>query len=137
METSNRESGSLSLLLVEDDAEACTLVARALSMKFRQIRLLTAENGALGLELYQEHRPDIVLTDIKMPVMDGITMAGKIRELHDHAVICVLSAYCDAQEYRKQAEGLDVCHFLPKPVDYSTLFAAIDDCIATVAKRWS
>lgn len=123
---------SFSLLYVEDDPEARTLVAKALSMKFRQMQLFSAENGAEGLRLYQEHRPDIVLTDIKMPEMDGITMAGKIREIHDGAVICVLSAYCDAQEFQRQAEELNLSHSLAKPVDYRTLFATIDSCLATL-----
>lgn len=135
METANQDAGSFSLLYVEDDAEARALVAKALSFKFRQMKLMCAENGAEGLQLFQEHRPDIVLTDIKMPEMDGITMAGKIRKLHDQAVICVLSAYSDAQEFQEQAKELNLSHCLAKPVDYRTLFVAIDSCLATVAER--
>jgi len=134
MQLASTKPGSFSLLYVEDDPEARTLVERALSLKFPNIRVISAENGAIGLDLYQEHRPDIVLTDIKMPEMDGITMAGRIRELHESAVICVLSAYCDAQEFQLKAEALNVAHCLAKPVDYRTLFTAIDSCLATVER---
>lgn len=136
METTNPVQPRFSLLYVEDDSEARSLIERALSLKFRDLRLLSAESGLAGLKLYQEHQPDIILTDIKMPEMDGITMASKIREIDGQAVICVLSAYCDAELFRQRAEELDIVEFLAKPVDYRALFATIDRCIQALVERF-
>jgi YesN/AraC family two-component response regulator len=135
MEVFNPEKHVCSLLYVEDDPEARDLVNRALSLKFRNIRLLTAENGAVGLELYQKHRPEIVLTDIKMPVMDGIMMAAQIRGQQPDAVIAVISAYCDTQQYQANAVALGITHCVSKPVAFSKLFATIEKCLSEVIDR--
>jgi len=132
METASQAGSGHSLLFVEDDSEARALVAKAISFRFRELTLFSADNGMNGLDLFQKHQPEIVLTDIKMPEMDGITMAGKIRELHNDAVICVLSAYCDADQFKERIEHLDIFECLVKPVDYRALFATIDRCLATL-----
>jgi YesN/AraC family two-component response regulator len=132
MEAFNPEKHACSLLYVEDDPEARDLVNRAIALKFRNIRLLTAENGAVGLELYEEHRPEIVLTDIKMPVMDGMTMAAEIRGRHPDTVIAVISAYCDTQQYQADAVEIGIIHCVSKPVDYRALFATIEKCLSEV-----
>ncbi len=48
-------------------------------LKFPDVELYTAENGKAGLDIFHEHAPDIVITDINMPVMDGIKMATEIK----------------------------------------------------------
>jgi len=132
MELVKPEAGNLSLLFVEDDPVARELINVALSIKFPKLRMLTAENGKVGLDLYEQHRPDIVLTDIKMPVMDGIAMASAIRGLHPEAVIAVMSAYCDTPQYLESAHAIGISHCVVKPVDYHTLFATIEECIGEV-----
>lgn len=129
MEPRNSE-GIYSLLYVEDDPMARDMINQAISLKFRNVRLFSAENGAIGLELYKEHRPDIVLTDIKMPVMDGLTMAAEIRELQPEAIITVVSAYSDTDQFQARADEIGFNHCIRKPVDYRNLFATIEECIA-------
>lgn len=132
MEAFNPEKHACSLLYVEDDPDARDLINRAISLKFRNLRLLTAENGAVGLQLYREHRPEIVLTDIKMPVMDGMTMAAGIKAQQPDAVIAVISAYCDTQQYQANAAEIGIVHCVSKPVDYKALFATIEKCLSEV-----
>lgn len=120
------------MLYVEDDPAARELVNTAISFKFRNIRVLTAEDGAMGLALYKEHYPDIVLTDIKMPVMDGLTMAAEIRKLRTPTVIAVMSAYCDTRHYEETAAQLGITDCVLKPVDFIDLFATITTCLAKV-----
>lgn len=122
-----------SLLTVEDDPEARALLGRLILLAFPHLTLLAAENGKAGLDLYRLHRPDIVLTDIKMPVMNGIEMASEIRRLDPGAVIAFVSAYCDTAPYQGSAGEIGVRHLVTKPVDYNTLFATIRDCIDEVA----
>jgi signal transduction histidine kinase/ligand-binding sensor domain-containing protein/CheY-like chemotaxis protein len=65
------------LLIVEDNLEILSFVSKNLSDEFNCV---TAQNGKLGLEAALAHPPDIIVTDIMMPVMDGIEMCRKLRE---------------------------------------------------------
>jgi signal transduction histidine kinase/ligand-binding sensor domain-containing protein/DNA-binding response OmpR family regulator len=65
------------LLIVEDNLEILSFIAKSLSSEFRCI---TAHNGKLGLEAALEHLPDVIVTDIMMPVMDGMEMCRKLKE---------------------------------------------------------
>jgi YesN/AraC family two-component response regulator len=122
-----------SLLAVEDDPIARDLMGKAICYAFPKLRLLTAENGVAGLELYKEHHPDIVLTDVRMPVMDGIAMATEIKRLDPEAVIAVVSAYCDTAQYLSGAEAIGIHHYIRKPVDFDALFATIRECLGEVS----
>jgi DNA-binding response OmpR family regulator/two-component sensor histidine kinase len=65
------------LLIVEDNAEIASFISRSLAGEFRCI---TAQNGKLGLETALARLPDIILSDIMMPVMDGIEMCRRLKE---------------------------------------------------------
>jgi PAS domain S-box-containing protein len=72
---------SLEILLVEDSEDNRLLVQLYLSKTMHQLE--TAENGEVALEMFQKKRYDLVLMDMQMPVMDGYTATGKIREWED------------------------------------------------------
>ena len=76
----------------------------------------TAINGKRGLALIQEKQPDIVITDIKMSVMDGLAMIRAAQEQHVDTVFVVLSGYGD-YEYTSQAMQLGIRHYILKPCD--------------------
>ena len=80
----------------------------------------TAHDGLDGLALICELKPDIVLTDIRMPNMDGLTMLAAIRSEHPEIQMSVLTAYRDF-EYARQAITLGVCRYLLKPSDLEEL----------------
>ncbi len=67
----------LELLYVEDDCETREFISAILKRRFKNIH--TAENGKVGLELFKKHRFPLVITDIKMPVMNGVEMIEHIR----------------------------------------------------------
>jgi YesN/AraC family two-component response regulator len=129
------DQSSYSLLLVEDDPIASSFISKAISLKFPGLRLLVAENGQRGLALYKEHRPEIVLTDIKMPVMDGITMSAEIKALNPKTIVTVISAYCDTQQYQTTAGEIGIDHCLTKPIDYKSLFQTIEKCLAEIESK--
>ena len=91
MPVSNSSQSKISLLCVEDDSVSRDLIHRMISMKFPEIELHLAENGKIGLELFKEKMPQIVMTDIRMPVMDGVTMAGEIKELCPETRIIIVA----------------------------------------------
>ena len=131
MEPSNGSDSRLSLLYVEDEPEIRELLRGVLARKFPDLEIHTAENGMAGLELFKAQRPDIVLTDIRMPVMDGIQMARAVREENPMASIIVISA-CSDTDHLLEAIRMGISRYVLKPVDHKMLFQAIDDCVARI-----
>ena len=84
----------------------------------------TAHDGISGLELIRSIHPDIVLTDIRMPNMDGLTMLAAIRSEFPDIQMSVLTAYRDF-EYARQAITLGVCRYLLKPSNLDELKEAM------------
>ena len=84
----------------------------------------TAGNGAEGLRMVHELRPDILLTDIRMPNMDGLSMIAALRSEFPRLQIAVLTAFRDF-EYAQTALNLGVCRYLLKPSKLDELYEAI------------
>ena len=84
----------------------------------------TAHDGVSGLELIRSLRPDIVLTDIRMPNLDGLTMLAAIRSEFPGIQMSVLTAYRDF-EYARKAITLGVCRYLLKPSNLDELQEAV------------
>ena len=89
----------------------------------------TAHDGVSGLELIRKVRPDIVLTDIRMPNMDGLTMLAAIRSEFPEIQMSVLTAYRDF-EYARKAITLGVCRYLLKPSNLEELKEAIRQMVS-------
>jgi two-component system, sensor histidine kinase and response regulator len=123
-----RDNAELSLLLVEDEEPARASLRRMLSLKFPELVIHTAENGLAGLELYRRCLPELVITDIRMPQLNGIEMAQAIRAMSPQAQIIVLSAHSDSR-FRDDAANTGVARYLLKPVDGRELFAAVEGCL--------
>ncbi|MFZ4855804.1 MAG: ATP-binding protein [Desulfuromonadaceae bacterium] len=107
---------SLTLLYVEDEEFTREIFSEFLSRLVGV--LITAKNGAEGLDAYRKHRPDIVITDVQMPVMDGMTMMREIRTLDEYkpVPIFVMTAF-DQVDYLKRSIPLGVCEYVFKPLD--------------------
>ena len=89
----------------------------------------TAHDGVSGLELIRRLRPDIVMTDIRMPNMDGLTMLAAIRSEFPEIQMCVLTAYRDF-DYARKALTLGVCRYLLKPSDLEELKEAVRQMVS-------
>ncbi len=114
----------ISLLYVEDERILRNIYDQILSPHVRSLTL--AENGDEGFQKFIEIQPDLVITDIKMPVMNGLDMARKIKKQFPDARIVVMSAYGEAQYFMRAIET-GVKGFLLKPVDNEKLFKVIDE----------
>ena len=94
----------------------------------------TAWNGLDAFEQIQKNQPDIVLTDIKMPVMDGIALIRKITENFPDIRIIVLSGYGE-YEYTSQAMEYGVRHYILKPCDEEKIVSVLDNVKAEIEKK--
>lgn len=91
-----------------------------------------ASNGREGVEKIEELKPDIVLADIMMPVMDGIEMIRKAQETSDFKAI-IMTSYADF-EYAKKAIDLGVSAYLMKPVDGDELKKSVEKLAQEIEK---
>lgn len=110
------------LLFVEDDEMISTFAKKILTPLVKKI--LFAKNGKEGLEMYIQNSPDIVITDIGMPVMDGLIMAEKIRFLYNQAQIIVTTSRNDINLLLKAFE-LDLNHYVIKPYEVKKIIEAV------------
>jgi len=123
MEECNRFD--LTILYVEDDGITRLEIEQALRRRAK--RVLVAEDGRVGLELFREHQPELVVTDIRMPVMDGLQMANAIHQLSSEVRIIATTAYSEAS-YIIEAIEVGIDHYVLKPIDMVRFVAAIEKC---------
>ena len=110
-------ASSLSLLVVEDEKELNNELVSILSLLFYSVDF--AYNGVDGLERYKKTKPDIVLTDISMPKMNGIEMSRHIKDIKPTAHIIVLSAHSDTKHLIDLID-INIDQFILKPFDKNT-----------------
>jgi DNA-binding response OmpR family regulator len=114
------------VLVIDDDPSIRQVVGYVLSDEGYQVD--EAANGERALEAIARHHPDLILLDMKMPVMDGWEFARRYRERHDRrAAIIVITAATDAALRGAHVEADD---FLAKPFDLDTLI----ECVAATLR---
>lgn len=109
---------NLILMIVEDEEKLREGLSAALAPFFSKV--ISAKNGDEGLKKFKKYNPDLVITDILMPIVDGLDMAKSIKELSKNTPIIVLSAYSEKERlFRAIDIGID--KYLIKPVDVEEL----------------
>jgi len=125
----NGEVKSSTILVVEDNQEISDYLMESLSSSFK---VLQAPNGEVALEMLKENEVDVIITDVMMPVMDGIKFCKQVkRNIHScHIPVIMLSAKSDVKD---QLEGLQVGadDYMPKPFLLSILTAKIQNMLRT------
>jgi signal transduction histidine kinase len=116
---------TLTILYVEDDDVARGLLARSLDL--RCSRLIEARNGVEGLESFKLHKPDIVVSDIRMPVLDGLGMAQEIRACDKNIPIIVTTAF-EQTDYFQRSISIGINKYVLKPIMLELLNSALLDC---------
>lgn len=115
------------LLIVDDEQIEREGMAHFIQWDKYDIQLCgTAWNGADALGKIQKDVPDIVLTDIKMPVMNGIELIQKLSETYRNIVVVVLSGYGE-YEFTSQAMEYGIRHYILKPCDEDKIVAVMND----------
>lgn len=136
MTSSSNSQVSVSILLVEDEKETLKLLNFILAMNFPKAKLYSAENGRTGLELFNAHSPDIVITDINLPEVNGVQMISKIRETKPDTKVIVLTADTGKIALENAiGAGFELDHYIFKPIVLANLFEAIDRCCGKVGQQ--
>ena len=113
------------IILVDDEEEVRKSIIRKIDWQAVGFTVVgDAENGEDALEKIENLEPDVVLTDIRMPYMDGLTLAEKIRQKYPSMKIVIFSGYDDF-EYAKRAIKLNVTEYILKPVNVEELTAIL------------
>ncbi|MBI1870202.1 MAG: response regulator [Chlamydiae bacterium] len=107
------------ILIVEDSEDSMEIMARTFEEDYLVIK---ATNGKEGLEKAIEEKPDIILMDVSLPIMDGLTVTKRIRGIHgiENTPIIIVSASAMAHDIEEALKS-GCNHFLPKPVRPSLL----------------
>lgn len=122
----------LSILYVEDEAIPRERLAAILRRRAREVHL--AADGQEGIDAFSRIKPDIVITDIRMPLMNGLDMIREIKRVGPDTRIIVISAFSDSDLLLKAIE-LDVDGYILKPVETEQLFAVLNRCAEVILLR--
>ena len=113
---------NLTILYVEDDAIIRDNAISYLENYFKTV--FEAQDGEEAFEIYEEERPDIIISDIEMPKLDGLALARKIRKKDKTTPIIIATAYTDTS-YLLQAVELQLIKYLTKPISSKKLKEAL------------
>ena len=116
----------ISILLVEDESGIRAQLTDVFESEFNKV--IVASNGDEGLKKFKKYSPNIVITDISMPIMDGLDMAMAIKEISKGTPVLVLSAFSEKERLLKAIDvGID--KYLIKPIDVDELFIVLKSIV--------
>ena len=122
-------SGKPLVVIVDDNVQICSFLSEILKDRYRCI---SSNNGKSGLKLCKDVVPDLIISDVMMPVMDGLEMCRLIRQYGPLSTIPIilLTAKGDSETEKKSID-LNIDAFVPKPFEFTTLAAKIDQLIGS------
>jgi DNA-binding response OmpR family regulator len=118
-----------SLLYIEDDDEVRSNIADY--FRVRTDTLYLAKDGLEGLELFKKYNPQVVITDIAMPKMNGIELAKYIRDISLDAQVVITTSF-DDKEYLLEAVNLQLTSYIIKPLTIAKLDKVLNLCILQI-----
>lgn len=118
------EAEHLTILVVEDDPILNEELMELLAMFFKDV--FSAKNGLEGFEKFQELQPDIILSDITMPKMNGVELSSNIRKIDKEQPIVILSGHRELH-FLNQLIEIGVTNFIPKPYELQELLYKLVD----------
>ncbi len=110
------KKNDIEILYVEDEESIQKQLVRFISRFCTKIYL--AQNGQEGLELYKQYKPDIIISDISMPVMNGIEMIKEIKKIDPEPIAIFISAHSESK-YLFDAINMQIDAYILKPIDFS------------------
>jgi two-component system response regulator VanR len=115
---------SFSILYVEDEIATQEMLAEVLQTLCDT--LYVANDGLQGLKVYEMKKPDLIITDVEMPKLNGIDMISKIRQNDQKTKVIISTAYATDDKYQETFGHIQVDGYINKPLDIEELCNAID-----------
>lgn len=116
----------IKILLVDDEVEVSKILGKRLSK--RGYICECADNGQTCIQKMETFHADVIILDVKMPVMDGLEALPILVQQHKHTKIILLSGHADMQ-IAVQAMSLGAFGYLMKPIDFEELLFKIEDAV--------
>jgi CheY-like chemotaxis protein len=113
---------------VDDEKIFLLSLADGLNTSGLKFHILTAGNGEKALKALESESVDLVVTDLKMPVMDGFEFLSQMRKGYPDIPVIVISAFINP-DVEKRLSSLGVCHYLEKPFD-------LEDLVNRIQRTW-
>lgn len=122
------------ILIADDEKIERSGVRKLLAKKYPDLEILEAQNGKEALQIVKDRRPDILLSDIKMPFMTGLELSEQVRSISPETAIIVFSGYSDF-EYAREAIKYGVLDYVLKPIDPAELYKAFEHALEMVGEQ--
>lgn len=122
----------LNVLYAEDEQGIQTTVTEILELYVNSV--ITANDGEEAVYLHETHKPSILLMDINMPYLDGLSALKKIRQNDIHTPAIIMTAHTE-QHYLLEAVELHITKYLVKPFDKNALLDALNACVELLGKK--
>jgi len=129
MEGNRVAINSYTALLVDDEPIILRSLSYAIPWDDLQITtVLTAKNGEEALRLFHEHQPDIIISDIRMPTLNGLSLMSEVMKLNENLIFIVISGYGEF-EYARESLKHGATGYLLKPIDHDELISMLTKAI--------
>lgn len=129
-----KQGDKMTLIIADDSADFRERI-RNLAMKYKNLQIAgESANGAEALQLIHQTEADMIILDIRMPVMNGIQVLRKLKEQGNKAIVCILTSY-DYPQYKKKCMELGARYLFNKWDDFKKLGHAIESVIKEVEGR--
>ena len=117
------------ILLVDDEKTFADSLAEGLTAYDQDLRVITAENGKAAIHCLESTKVDIVLTDLKMPEMDGFGLLAYLNRNHRDVPVLIMTAF-STPEIEKTLNNMGIHQYLEKPLDFNSLVEKIYSALA-------
>ena len=128
------ENNHKRILLVDDEEQVLFVVSESLEKLGAEAEIVTAGNGEEALEKIKESFFDLVITDLKMPKMDGVQLTEGIKAFSPETQVIWMTAFGN-KVIQSKAKAMDVRHFLNKPLDIADIRKIAQEALETTMER--
>lgn len=128
------DTKNIKILIVEDDEITRENEVEYLENFFENI--YEASNAIEALKIYEQINPNIIISDIQMPKLNGLEFISKIRQKDKDVQIIILTAFCD-KEYLLKAIELQLVKYLIKPINENELYKTLKTCVENLKNKKS
>jgi len=123
------------LIIVDDEAQTAQMIRDLIDWQSVGINVVAVCNdGTSGIQAIMLHKPDIVITDVCMPLMSGIDLIRKVRDTGSKAKFVIVSAFAEF-EYARDAMQYGVKHYLIKPCSEGQILSAVNEVIVDMMQE--